>query len=887
MNHLFEIVVGTHFFQVTPRHSDERAKELCYSFVRKFVKVDIQGNNKVVTTFAAANRSRSWFRFHFNALADFNNHLLVNNITKEQVQVTYLPLPEVDKHVIPIKSHWEVRDYQEPIIEYLTKPVGEYDAFSKRWENGASRARLVGIQTGRGKLIRNGTLIKVPLGWKRVEQLTTSDKVMARDGSYVEVLGVFPEKNVQLYRVTFADGRFLDVHGEHLWDYYYINTTPSTRWRTGTTLEMLEKLNMPNPRVYIPLTESAQEPVEFTATIDPYFMGVMLGDGHLDHGYTLTSADPEIVENVKNYLASRGLELNHTHRYNYNLRQIEGRVKNGAKDRIRQDFEDLGLRGKRSWEKFVPKIYLDGTTNQRLGVLQGLLDTDGSVCVVKKLKANGQPASGRIEYCTTSKQLALDVQYLVRSLGGICSIVERTTFYTLRGHKLEGRPSYRVYIRHKRPTELFRLTRKKERLSDLNQYSQDLKLRVRSIVPVNEGDATCIAVNHPDKLFVCEQFIVTHNTFCAIKAISDLGYKPVIIVLAQYVEKWVKDLSKTLDVKPKEILAVQGGAAMRSLTEMAITPGSMDPFQAIVISNRTFDNYLRAYENYGADMDSVGYHVMPNDIWQKLGIGIRLIDEVHMQFHANFRVDLYTHVMQSISLSATLVTRDEPLLRMYKIAYPPNERFHEGEVDKYADSFGVLYRINPRWNVKTSHRGMSSYSHTAFEDSVVHNKEFLNGYAKMVGDYLQQGYIRHYKPGNKAIVFAASVDLCGKMAAKLQERFPDKTVKRYVAEDPYQENYLDPDIRVTTIGSGGTGHDIPGLTDNHMTTAIDSLQANIQAFGRLRKIEDQQTRFYFYSCEQIRKHLGYHEKKRALMAQRAKSYTPLFYGTIGESNWTT
>lgn len=525
MFHLFEITVGTHFFKVTPRTDDDRAKEICYNFVRKFVKVDVQGSNRVITTFAASNKARTWFRFHFNALADFNNHLFVNNIPKEQVKVTYLPEPVVENCVMPIREKWVAKDYQEPIIDYLIKPIGTYDAGTRQWTNGGARTRMVAIEPGRGK------------------------------------------------------------------------------------------------------------------------------------------------------------------------------------------------------------------------------------------------------------------------------------------------------------------------------------------------------------------------TFCAVKAVCELGYRVVVIVLAGFVEKWVKDLCNIMDIKPKEIVAVQGGAAMQALTEMAVTKGSMDPYKAVVISNRTFENYLRAYESYGSEMDTLGYMVPPEELWTKLGIGVRLIDEVHMQFHANFRVDLYTHVKHAISLSATLLTRDEAMSRMYKIAYPQAERYKEPTTKKYIDSFGVFYRVNPNWNVKTSHRGMSSYSHTAFEDSILKNKQFLNGYAKMLGDYLQKGYMANYKPGNKAIVFAASVEMCGKLAEKLQERFPNKTVKRYVAEDPYQANYLDPDIRVTTIGSGGTGHDIPGLTDNHMTTAIDSLQANIQTMGRLRDIPDQQTRFYFYSCEQVRKHLNYHDKKKSLMRERAKSYTPLFYGTIGETGW--
>lgn len=747
----FEIIVGTHFFQVTPRHNDERARELCYSFVRKFVKVDIQGNNKTVTTFAAANKQRSWFRFHFNCLADFDNHLMVNNVPKEEVKVTYLPLPEVPKCEIPIHDFWKVRDYQEPIIEYLTKPVGKYDAPTRSWLEGGARARLVGIQTGKGKAVRTKERVLTLDGWKLAEDIKVGDTLVSWDGAPAAVLGVYPQGKMKTVSVGFCDGRELLVTEDHLWSVYE--------------------------------------------------------DGDMER---------KVVTTVE-------------------LKAILGR---GGQARV-----DI--------HKAVSEEAADAYEE-----------------LTKGFATEARKEAGHFEFKVKTKEEADAAAEKIWAAGHRCRI--------LQVH--EDRFIIYVYI-------------------NKGTFATSTMTVTRVWLGVGEEEMVCFAMDHPDKQFISGQWLVTHNTFCALKAISNLGYKFVIIVLAQYVVKWAGginketkkyepgDLCKTLNIDPKEILEVQGGNAMQALTEMAVTEGSMDPYKCIVISNRTFENYLRIYENYGTEMDAMGYHVTPDELWQKLGIGIRLIDEVHMQFHANFRVDLYTHVMQSISLSATLVNRDEAMSRMYKLGYPSKERFHEGPVDKYISSYGVMYRVNPQWNVKTSNRGMSSYSHTAFEDSILKNKAFLDGYAKMVGDYLQQGYIQNYKPGNKAIVFAASVDLCGKMADRLQARFPDKSVKRYVAEDPYQQNYQEPDIRVTTIGSGGTGHDIPGLTDNHMTTAVDSIQANIQAMGRLRKIEDQDTRFYFYSCEQVRKHLGYHEKKRALMHERAKSYVPLFYGTIGESNW--
>jgi hypothetical protein len=217
---------------------------MIYDFVRRFVKVDVQGNERKITTYASANTARTWFRFHINTFSEFDKHLKSNGFEAKDVTVYYLPEPDVPTHKFNLDSSWSVLPHQEPVIEYLTRPIGRKDDATGKWVDGGSRQRLVGLQTGRGKLVRDTTLVKVPLGWKPIGQMRVGDKVMAVDGTYANVVGVFPEKQVQLYRVMCADGRYLDVHGEHLWEYFYVNTSPHKRWRVGTTLEMAEKLKM-------------------------------------------------------------------------------------------------------------------------------------------------------------------------------------------------------------------------------------------------------------------------------------------------------------------------------------------------------------------------------------------------------------------------------------------------------------------------------------------------------------------------------------------------------------------------------------------------------------------------------------------------------------------
>ena len=405
------------------------------------------------------------------------------------------------------------------------------------------------------------------------------------------------------------------------------------------------------------------------------------------------------------------------------------------------------------------------------------------------------------------------------------------------------------------------------------------KLKLVDIKSMGKDHCQCIEIDHPDRLYITDNYIVTHNTFCALAELARRGEIFVAIVLAQFVGKWVNDIANTLKVDKKEILKVQGSAELKALTEMAVTKGALEGFKAIVISNRTYENYLRSYERHENELQDLGYMCKPEELFEKLGAGTRLIDEVHMQFYAQYRLDLYTHVPQSISLSATLINKDPEIERIYKTAYPMPERYREGPVDKFTDAYAVRYSVNPRWRYKTSYKE-PNYSQNAYEESILKNKEFAVSYCQMIKRFVQAGYVRNHEPGHKAIIFCGTVAMCGHLATYLQNAYPQFNVKRYVAEDPYEENYKQPDIRVTTIGSGGTGHDVPGMTDAHLTPGLESIQANIQAFGRLRKIPNKQTRFYFYTNTDIRKHLKYDRSKTQLMRERAKSLTPIAYGEL-------
>ena len=175
------------------------------------------------------------------------------------------------------------------------------------------------------------------------------------------------------------------------------------------------------------------------------------------------------------------------------------RVGHGA-SRLKLVIATLGLWGKSSQEKFIPEVYKLGSIKQRIALLQGLLDTDGSV------GAHGTHAT----FTSTSERLARDVQEVAWSIGAIASIARRQTYFSNKhGKKQAGRPSWRVSIVHPEIDKLFSLPGK---VTLCRPLGADRRLRISRIEGIGTKPCQCIKVAHANGLYITNDFIVTHNT---------------------------------------------------------------------------------------------------------------------------------------------------------------------------------------------------------------------------------------------------------------------------------------------------------------------------------------------------------------------------------------
>ena len=377
---------------------------------------------------------------------------------------------------------------------------------------------------GKSELIHN--IVITPFGERKIGDLKVGDILNNPDGSLQKVIYLHPIEYRDVFRLHFEDGTYTDCSDNHLWN---VKVTSKRKTKSIAKLAMIESSGNPficndevwttqmimdwldrkesadettkikNQHITIPLTE----PVRFTKSykvnmrpIHPYLLGVMLGDG----SFTMTTntalhydkPDEEIAERLRSF------------GYDVQSRSMH-RVVSVPDAPVY--LQRLKLDGTLSHTKFIPESYKYDTIENRKLLVQGLMDTDGYV-----------DDRGHLSYTTVSEQLALDFQWLVRSLGAKATITSDIGKYRdSSGDIVECRRAYTVYFNSKINSELVWLPRKRERTlgKSFNGGISELRRRIVGWEHRGQDYMRCITVSNPNGLYLTDDFVVTHNSWLA------------------------------------------------------------------------------------------------------------------------------------------------------------------------------------------------------------------------------------------------------------------------------------------------------------------------------------------------------------------------------------
>jgi len=434
--------------------------------------------------------------------------------------------------------------YLRPIFDSLYEIIG-VEQTQEKIQRGYIEIAPLAYMRGRAQPL--DSLLATPEGFITMEDVGVGTEVLGSDGSPIYVTGVFPQGQKDIFLITFLDGSTVKCSEDHLW---LTRTRSEKRHEQGfsvkTTKDIINTLKVANnvcnhevPVISAPGDFSSQE-----VPLDPYLIGALLGDGSLHEkaSITLTSVDTDVIESARRALPD-GISMVQSGK-SISYRLVSRPRKRGS-NILRRHLELLGLIGTKSFNKFVPNIYKYNSVEVRIAVLQGLLDTDGSVM-------SHRSGHSRVQFYSTSEQLADDVRFIVQSLGGTATKLQKNKkgqSHTRNGKEIVcRRDCFVLDIRLPAGIKPFRLPRKLERFTE-TPTPQRL---ITSVEYIGTEECQCISVSAEDRLYATDSFILTHNTFNNCFVILDEAQNATLEQLEMAVTRIGNNAKMVINGDPKQ-----------------------------------------------------------------------------------------------------------------------------------------------------------------------------------------------------------------------------------------------------------------------------------------------------------------------------------------------
>ncbi|GAA3734149.1 PhoH family protein [Streptomyces tremellae] len=436
----------------------------------------------------------------------------VQALQSKQVTRIILTRPAVEAGerlgFLPGTLYEKIDPYLRPLYDALHDML-DPDSIPRLMAAGTIEVAPLAYMRGRAQPLF--TKVMTPSGFRPIGDLRVGDLVTGSNGEPTPVLGVYPQGEKDIYRVTAQDGSWTLCCGEHLWT---VRTASDRRrgepWRVLETQEMTGSLRGAHARRYeLPMLTQPVCLPEREVPVDPYALGLLLGDGCLTGSATpFSTADPELATALEAVLPGAHVRHEGGADYVLNRRTAPGDVIT-LENPVTGVLRALDLLGSRSNTRCVPEAYRNNSADVRLALLQGLLDSDGGPVAQRD-------GTCRVQYTTTSILLRDDVIELVQSLGGVAYTRRRQAAGRRPGRANGREVAYRsdahiVDIRLPEGIDPFRLERKRRKYEASGGGGRPMRF-IDSIEPAGREETVCIQVAAEDSLYVTENYLLTHNT---------------------------------------------------------------------------------------------------------------------------------------------------------------------------------------------------------------------------------------------------------------------------------------------------------------------------------------------------------------------------------------
>lgn len=492
-------------------HDSEIMLAKCFSF-----EIDLE--NKMIISVIAHTHKKALFEFIRIAFKNFNEA----PGEKDRRDKFFSTIEDIYAH----QQEYALSKIKEalPYFDNLYAHQKEVLALTF-WK----QKQFLALDMGLGKAQPLNSKVLTPSGFINMGDVKPGMEVISSNGKPCNVLSIHPQGKIPYYRVYFSDGFFTECCDDHLWICRQRNLIKKYSWRVRSLKSLRNDLIISHRsgnglKWVIPKVK----PVEFNRNdekpISPYLLGVLLGDGCMVNTASLSTNDHDELIPIVSKLLPAGMTIKKQKGDNYSWNIVPEKVKMGARNPLLEIVKDLGLFNKRSHEKFIPENYFYGTVNERIELLQGLLDTDGHI----------SEKNSRISITTVSTKMKDGIIFLVQSLGGIATFGE---------DKRDGKRLC-YFINLNLPDEIipFKLSRRLKRWRPKKRF---LSRKIEKVEYIGETECQCITVNSEDNSYITDNFIVTHNSLISASASRVHNVRRTLILAPAAVKwNWMNDLIK-------------------------------------------------------------------------------------------------------------------------------------------------------------------------------------------------------------------------------------------------------------------------------------------------------------------------------------------------------
>ena len=604
---------------------------------------------------------------------------------------------------------------------------------------------ILAHQMGGGKEIDVNTLLPTPKGWIKADDVQVGDYLFASNGKPTKVLGKYYQGVKDIYEIQFTDDTKVNCGLEHLW--ITRNTYHNRKkWMVKSLKKILDEGLYANPSKQQiefgrPPTNKWQIPMcqpvvyeEKKYLIDPYVLGLLIGDGSLCNGnicISIPTHENESIERIsstlnENYILKGEFSASCPR---YSIIRKENR--HGYKNDYVQEIKRLGL-NVIGYDKFIPEEYMFGSIEQRIALLQGLMDSDGYISKTKN----------KISFTSTSLRLINDVKLLVESLGGRCiSVCEDKR----KGKYLKKCYNLRFQIR----INPFRLKHKSERYTIDDTHTKYCNRRIKSVEKVRQSEAVCFYVDSEDHSFLTEHYVVTHNTITAIVSALEDNYDKILVISPASVKHtWYRELKRFMT---EDDITVVEGSTWKEARFTIINYDILDNFYEIpteIVKRKVRnvdDNGKITYKTVEKEVvskkNAIINEAMANSQLFQSKFDLIIIDEAHKLSNANSgRYKIITDLIQRSNpkgiyeLTGTMITNNPMnLYNILKIIDADITKDWQSYVKNYCDGKQIYVKgeRDGFTNAFLKKKGKTSWYDLTYDEKTELN-EFLDKNCKKI-----------------------------------------------------------------------------------------------------------------------------------------------------------